>query len=134
MTDDPGSYGGVLIDGAVPRSGAERVYVLLTYAEGLMADWMAPASGPDDPYVTDQARQDLKQLAQLWADWRTHSEAEVPQPPLVHPDNEWEHWNEMEDEVISLISSLLVDDWYCALAPDDPGTVIIADATLEEEL
>lgn len=130
-----GDYGGVLLDGAVPRSGAERVDVLLTYAEGLLADWLAPASGPDDPFITDQGRADMAQLRKLRDDWHTYSEAEVAQPPLVNPTEETAYpgWGEIEDEVITLISSLLLDPWYCTLAPDDPGTVIVTDAPTEED-
>lgn len=135
MTDDPGAYGGVLLDGAVPRSGAERVDVLLTYAEGLMADGLAPATGLDDPYVTDQAREWSTQLQKLRDDWHTYSDAEVAQPPLVNPTGETEYpgWSEMEDEVIGLVCSLLPDPWYCTLQPDDPGTVVVTDAPTEEE-
>lgn len=97
-----------LIDGAIPHSGAERVDILLTYALSLMPSALG-----------------LEKYRELRAEYREHSSKEIPRPPLVHPENEYEFWPEVEDEAIDLITDLLPDDWYCTIHPDDPGTVVI---------
>lgn len=103
-----------LMDGAMPRSNSERVDLLLAYAEARLAR-LAPAA--DSPLAV--------RAAGLREEWREYSAQETPRPPLVHPDDEFEFWHEVEDDVMALISDLLPDPWYCTLHPDDPGTVVI---------
>jgi hypothetical protein len=104
-----------LLDGAMPYSEAERVRILFDYAGQL-----------DGAKTTGELQERFYRLQDEWAD---ASSQEIPQPPLVHPVNEYEHWNEIEDDVLALISDLLPDPWYATLHPDDPGTVVIWDGS-----
>jgi hypothetical protein len=107
-----------LIDGALPRSNSERVSILLDYALSLL------------PSKTNFK---LAEYRELRLEYKIHEAQEIPHPPLVHPENEWEHWNELEDDVIALINELLPEPWIMTIHPDDPGTVVIWDSNDDDE-
>lgn len=112
MTDHGGDYGGVLIDGALPRSESERCTVLIDYAIGLVPDAAHRLQDEEPTY-----RQLTDKVAELTNEVRLQVERQEP----------YEHWNEVEDQLIQLISDLLPDPWYCTLVEHDPGTVIVTD-------
>lgn len=97
-------YSGVLIDGAVPRTGFERCDRLFDYLViyCIETETPGPHSGLDPNVI----------------------EKEVHYGPDAH------FWTEHEDELIERISEVLPDPYVCSLHDDDPGTVIVYDRTL----
>jgi hypothetical protein len=52
---------------------------------------------------------------------------------LREASGDWyDHWLDLEDEVMELITDLLPAGWYCGLVEDDPGTVAIQE--MEEDI
>lgn len=94
----------VLIDGAVPRSGRERVGRMLDYAESLVEEREDP-TGLEEPL--------LSMIALVRADVR-----------LVLDDDAID-WNLVEDTVIEVINGLLPDGWCVNPFEHDPGDVFI---------
>lgn len=89
---------GCIIDGAVARTNATRVADLLSNADALLEHY----PGPDE----------YKKFTNLDSESRIHNE-------------DWEHWHELEDDVIELINDVLPDEYICMLHPDELGTVCI---------
>mgnify|MGYP001572095030 CR=1 FL=1 len=108
----------VLIDGAVPRSNYERCKQLLDAASHYL--------------IGEYPAQLFVRLGQLRRETDINAKQEFPHPPLVHPNNEYEYWHETENDIIELISDALPAGWYCTLAENDPGTVIVTEYPKEE--
>lgn len=98
---------GVLIDGALPRTPATRVNDLLAEAETIL-----------NQYRNTLGRDNYENV-RLWSKWY---ELELERGKF---DDEWEHWHELEDDVLELINDALPAEYTCALHQDDPGTVCI---------
>ena len=84
----------VPIDGAVPRSGAERCEYLLTEAFYYLG---TDTSGRRNIRY-NALREDIAEA-------------------LLY-ENKYEFWHEIEDDIIELISDCLPSGWICELAPD----------------
>jgi hypothetical protein len=105
----------VVIDGAVPRTDAERVAKLLDEADILM----------NIMYKKSSWREFNTELYKEY--WRLNDEYRH-----AYQKEDYEHWYELENDVIDLINDLLPDDVVCVLHPDDPGTVVIWDVSDDE--
>jgi len=90
---------GCILDGAIPRTEATRVADLLTYNVVLF-----------DHFGTTPATY--------------HKHWDLVAEKTMH-DDDYEHWSELEEDVIELINETLPDEYYCGLHPDDPGTVCV---------
>jgi len=98
----------VIIDGALPRTEAERVSALLDEANTML----------------DRMYKDLE-----WQDFPTTEYKEyyrlLEEYAHAYCKEDYPFWHELEDEVIDLLNKLLPDGQICLLSPDDPGTVVI---------
>jgi hypothetical protein len=105
----------LLIDGAIPREPWERVSRLLNVAESEIARH----------YTTD-----------TWDEFPAHlykKNFELSDEYITARQSDfYESWNELEDDIMELITDLLPAGWYCGLVDDDPGTVAIQE--VEEDI